>query len=1022
MLRALSRDPVMACPLRFLPSAIFAAVTLFPSASRASGAGFLNGAFPTTAPGPGGNWALADAFPKLTFVDPVRMVTDPRGNGRVFIVCRSGEIWSIPFSPDTTADKKVRVLDLRETTLGMGDTGMLSMAFHPDFGVPENPNRGHVYVFYQYTPQRPANDDPATPSYLRLSRFTIPDGADVIDPTSEFVMIQQFDRHAWHTGGAMFFGQDRYLYLTIGDEGGSNDFYKSGQKINDRLFAGILRIDVDSDASRSKPVRRQPAKIPVPDGWPQSFTQGYTIPSDNPWYDAKGSRLGEFWTIGTRNPHSMCLDDETGEIYVAEVGQDSREEITLAFKGGNHQWPYREGSIAGPAKKPAKIIGKDNAPVFDYPRNMGGCVIGGMVYRGNTHAGTLTGKYIFGDFTSRGIYALDRTDEKKAEAEFLVALPKANGERRGLSGISEGPDGEPYFIELGDTGTDTGKIYRLTRSGPPVAEPPKLLSQTGAFTDTATLTASPSLVPYDVISPLWTDGAAKQRWISLPEGSHVTYRQNAAWEFPVGTVLVKHFALPNDERDPSKVKPIETRFFVHGEGDIWYGVTYKWNDAGTDAELLTKREDRPVKITAKDGRTRTQRWTYPGRSDCHTCHTQESGSALGLRSHQFTIDQLVAWNDRGLFGDTFGNRNPETLPRAVSPNDPHASLDLRVKSYLDANCAHCHHPGGVAANFDASFNSVLSSQKLVNGMVNRPFTGASDRVVVPGVPKHSLLHVRSSAIGAKQMPPIGKNVTDTRAAALIEDWIRSLDAESFPPKSQPGLQADYYKGSRFEEAVLSRTDPAIDFDWGAGYPAEEVGPGHFSVRWQGEIHAPVSGSYTFIATNDDGIRVIVNGSKIIDSWDDQPATERSAPITLTVGKPADIIVEYYKATPGATVRLAWTGPGIDRQIIPESAFRRSSDTEHEPLAEDDRVPLKKSGSTSFDVLENDIGFNAPLGVHGVTIVEPPLHGKIRISGADRKIIYTPNGPKPTDDGFRYTVTDSRGHISNEASVSLETSP
>ena len=86
----------------------------------------------------------------------------------------------------------------------------------------------------------------------------------------------------------------------------------------------------------------------------------------------------------------MSLDDESGEIYVADVGQDSREEITVARRGGNHQWPYKEGNIAGPRKKPAKIIGREVPPVFDYPRSMGGCVIGGMVYRGSAHTGTLT--------------------------------------------------------------------------------------------------------------------------------------------------------------------------------------------------------------------------------------------------------------------------------------------------------------------------------------------------------------------------------------------------------------------------------------------------------------------------------------------------------------------------------------------------------------------------------------------------------------------------------------------------------
>lgn len=171
---------------------------------RAETGPFLGGVFPKTTPGPSGNWALIDAFPHLTFVDPVRMVTDPRDSGKIFVVCRNGEIWQVPFSQDAKPQDKVKVLDLSANTLGFGDSGMMSMAFHPDFGMPDHPNRGYVYVFYQYVPEQPADFDPATPNYLRLSRFTIPDGSSVIDPASEFILIQQFDRHAWHTGGGMF--------------------------------------------------------------------------------------------------------------------------------------------------------------------------------------------------------------------------------------------------------------------------------------------------------------------------------------------------------------------------------------------------------------------------------------------------------------------------------------------------------------------------------------------------------------------------------------------------------------------------------------------------------------------------------------------------------------------------------------------------------------------------------------------------------------------------------------------------
>ncbi|RYD18684.1 MAG: hypothetical protein EOP88_21725 [Verrucomicrobiaceae bacterium] len=763
----------------FLTLAAFAACPL----AQAETGPFLNGVFPKTAPGQSGKWALEDAFPHLTFVDPVRLAADPKDAAKAFVICRNGQIWHIPFSTEAKPADKVLVLDLSANTLGSGDSGMMSMVFHPEFGGADSPNRDYVYVYYQWVPEQPGDFDPATPNYLRLSRFTIPDGTATIDPASEFVMIQQFDRHAWHTGGGMFFGQDRFLYLAIGDEGGSKDFYKSGQKINDRLFGGILRIDVDQDPQRSHPVRRKPKDLPVPAGWPGTITQGYSIPNDNPWLDRKGGVLEEFWSIGTRNPHSMCLDDETGEIFVADVGQDSREEITMARRGGNHQWPYKEGSLDGPLKKPSKLIGKEVPPVFDYARAMGGCVIGGMVYRGSAHAGTLTGRYIFGDHASRGIHALDHSDGKAVEAEFLTSVPRSPGDKRRLSGISEGPDGEPYFIELGDPGTDTGSIHRLIRSGPPVEEPPRLLSQTGAFTDTANLIPSPALLPYTVNSPLWTDGAVKQRWISVPsDAAKILYREQGEWDFPVGTVLVKHFALPVDDRNPAKVKPVETRFFIHGEGGLYYGVTYRWNEAGTDAELISKRGTRRFQITGKNGKTRSQTWTFPSRSDCFTCHTPEAGHALSFNTLQLNRPGSIGAHGGNfisalsLAGYLHGfTGNTEDLPRHLRPDETNYSMEARVRSYLDVNCSYCHQAGGTGGGtWDGRSLLTLAQTGLVNGPPLDEPVQAGDLLVTPGAADHSIIYNRMAAAnGYSRMPPVATTEVDLEGAQLVAEWINS---------------------------------------------------------------------------------------------------------------------------------------------------------------------------------------------------------------------------------------------------------
>ncbi|RYD48852.1 MAG: hypothetical protein EOP85_02740, partial [Verrucomicrobiaceae bacterium] len=120
-------------------------------------AAFLNGKLPTSTPGPSGNWGLADAFPNLTFIDPVRIVKDPRTSTHVYVICRNGEVWRIPFSATATSADKVRVIDRRANTWGMWDAGMLGIAFHPDFGKPGNPNRNYVYCYYQFSPNLSIN-------------------------------------------------------------------------------------------------------------------------------------------------------------------------------------------------------------------------------------------------------------------------------------------------------------------------------------------------------------------------------------------------------------------------------------------------------------------------------------------------------------------------------------------------------------------------------------------------------------------------------------------------------------------------------------------------------------------------------------------------------------------------------------------------------------------------------------------------------------------------------------------------
>ena len=177
---------------------------------RAAIGAFLNGKLPSAAVVQTGNWSVVEAFPNLPIDDPTALVPEP-GSNRLYVASRQGKIFWFVNDPNTA--QKTEFLDLTEVTQGWDDCGLLGFAFHPEFGRPDSPNRGYVYVWYHYSPspvpgpRRPPVD---TPGYNRLSRFTVPDGSHVADRHSEQVLINQFDHNLWHDGGGMFFGLDGY--------------------------------------------------------------------------------------------------------------------------------------------------------------------------------------------------------------------------------------------------------------------------------------------------------------------------------------------------------------------------------------------------------------------------------------------------------------------------------------------------------------------------------------------------------------------------------------------------------------------------------------------------------------------------------------------------------------------------------------------------------------------------------------------------------------------------------------------
>jgi uncharacterized repeat protein (TIGR03806 family) len=331
----------------------------------------------------------------------------------------------------------------------------------------------------------------------------------------------------------------------------------------------------------------------------------------------------------------------------------------------------------------------------------------------------------------------------------------------------------------------TSSVDRLVRGSGP-SPLPATLSQTGAFQDLATLTPNPGIVPYQPKVSFWSDYATKTRWFSIPDtAQQMLFATDGNWTFPAGTVWVKHFELETERGNPASRRRLETRFLVKTATGA-YGVTYRWNSAQTDADLVGDAgldEDIPVLV---NGTPTTQTWRYPGRGECLTCHNAAPGVGLGFTTRQLntpfgypggTANQLIALANAGYFSNAVPD--PTTLPTLAAADDLAQPLQARARSYLQVNCAQCHQSGAPGlGSWDARISLALGSAGIVTGALVDNRGDPANKVVVPVDAGHSMILRRMQSLpNAPRMPPIATNQLDPTGITLITDWVNSLPTD-----------------------------------------------------------------------------------------------------------------------------------------------------------------------------------------------------------------------------------------------------
>lgn len=702
-------------------------------------------------------YTTIEAFPGLQFEAPVALTHPPGETNRLFVVEKAGRVVVIT---NLASPTRTVFLDVSDRTDPGGEGGLLGLAFHPNFV-----NNRQFYIFYTLNASSVNRDGTRNDGlHDRLSRFIVSKGdPNSADPNSELVLISQYDRASNHNGGDLHFGPDGYLYVSLGDEGGGGDGYWNSQHIDHNFFSGLLRLDVDKRPGSLAPNQHGAA------------TSNYRVPPDNPFVGATefnglpvdpSQVRTEFWAVGFRNPWRFTFDPATGDLLCGDVGQSAVEEVDLVVRGGNYGWSFFEGSLPFTGFPPFGFA--DIKPIAEYgrpgispdPERQGFSVIGGVVYRGSALP-ELSGRYIFGDWGSGFIWALQHDGIRATEFRHLLNAP---------SMICFGTD-----PRNGDVLVGAWTILRLVRAGGGQGAP-TTLSATGLFADVASLTPSAGVVPYQVNVPFWSDNAVKQRWFSVPDlAQTMTFRPDSNWTFPAGSVWIKHFDLEMIQGVPASARRIETRVLVKTKESV-YGVTYRWNDTTGDATLVPPEGGNEEFIIEGALGPRRQVWRYPSQSECLSCHTSAGGYVLGFNTAQLNREshyggnQLQVLAEAGYLGDAIVH--PENLLRLASIDDESASVELRVRSYLAANCTQCHQPGGAGrGSWDARVSVPMANAGLINGMLMEKGNNPNARVVRPGSLTDSMLFTRISHRGTGQMPPLGSSLIDTQATNLFRDWI-----------------------------------------------------------------------------------------------------------------------------------------------------------------------------------------------------------------------------------------------------------
>jgi glucose/arabinose dehydrogenase len=653
-------------------------------------------------------------------------------DGRIFVADQTGplRVWKDGQLLSTPA------LDLTGRVDDYWERGLIGVTLHPDF-----PRTPHLFLLY-------VAKSPFT--HHVLSRFTLI--GDRADPGSEFIVLEGDDQRPFggsqpggHQGGPIRFGPDGKLYIALGEQTAGEPAQSLAA-----LQGKILRLHSDG-----------------------------SIPQDNPFYTRTTGKYRAIWALGLRNPFGLAFQPETGRLFESDVGQSSWEEVNEIVRGANYGWPRAEGVSTNLAFK---------NPLHAYPPVIGLSIVGGAFYPkapGKSEPSPpglfpekWRGKFFFADWAAHWVKAID----PDAPTNVVTFARNCNGP----VAIELTGDGSLLVLNRGTIWRDgkrfsanSGSLVRIRYTGGTApaekATPiPEHLSETGTIQLSGTQPRD-LFEPFQLNAPVWLPGVTVRRWLFIPQAGRIHLAPEGDLRLPAGAMVVQQF-----ESRPAQ--PFETHVY-------WFGsrypraAAYQWDANGRDATLVEDGE-----VISLPGHPK-RHWFSPGAEPRLNLETTVTGFVLQLNTRQLnrgvpapggsgerTTNQLSLWNRRGWFEPPLLEEEISRMPRLAEIEDATASLESRIRSYLDANCAVCHRPGGPSRGaFDARFSIPLTDQHLVPGELQAGDLGiAGARLVFAGSPERSVLYERLKRFDFFRMPPVSVNDEPSPALPVLVEWIRQL--------------------------------------------------------------------------------------------------------------------------------------------------------------------------------------------------------------------------------------------------------